>query len=182
MTTALVVIDVQESFRLQPSWESISLPAIVAQVQRLVAAARKAGNQVVWVLHSAPRSGGPFDPSSGLVTLQPGLTAAPGDITVVKTSHNAFTTTDLAQHLTRLGVHRLRVAGIRTEQCVGTTVRLASDMGYEVELVIDATATHPLPLASGGGVLAAEDVITRTAAALSGRFARITTVEEIVTG
>ena len=76
----------------------------------------------------------------------------------------------------------MRIAGIRTEQCVETTARLACDLGYEVEAVIDATATHPLPLADGSGELPAGQVISRTAAALSGRFATITTVEQVVGG
>ena len=76
----------------------------------------------------------------------------------------------------------MRIAGIRTEQCVETTARLAGDMGYEVEVVIDATATHSLALADGSGVLSAEEVVARTAAALSGRFATITTVDQVVEG
>jgi len=35
-----------------------------------------------------------------------------------KTSHNAFTTTNLQQILTARGVGELRVCGIRAEQCV----------------------------------------------------------------
>ena len=182
MSTALLVVDVQESFRLQPSWAQISAPDIVQRVQRLVSHARAGGDEVVWVLHSSPGSRGPFDPEGGMVALQPGLEVREGDLTVTKTSHNAFTTTNLAQQLTHRAVRRVRIAGIRTEQCVETTARLACDLGYEVEVVIDATATHPLPLADGSGELTAEQVISRTAAALSGRFATITTVEQVVGG
>ncbi|GMA41465.1 cysteine hydrolase family protein [Mobilicoccus caccae] len=180
MDTALVVIDVQESFRQQSSWSDISAPDIVARVKRLVEAARAREELVVWVLHASPGTGGPFDPDNGLVGLQPGLTPRSEDITVTKTSHNAFTTTNLAQHLTAGGVRRLRLAGIRTEQCVETTARVACDLGHDVEVVIDITATHPLPLPDGSGVLDAEEVIARTAAALSGRFATIVSVDEVV--
>lgn len=180
MTTALIVIDVQESFRQQSSWADISAPDIVERVTQLVDAAREADDVVAWVLHAAPGSGGPFDPVNGLVELQPGLTPLDGDITVLKTSHNAFTTTNLGQQLMLRNVDHLRIVGIRTEQCVETTVRLAYDMGYRMEVVIDATATHPLLLADGSGALTAEDVIARTAAALSGRFATITTIADVV--
>ena len=40
--TALVVIDVQESFRQRPIWAAVSNPDIVDQVDRLVDAARAA--------------------------------------------------------------------------------------------------------------------------------------------
>lgn len=182
MTHALILIDIQDSFRLQPSWEAISAPDIVERANRLVDAAHVAGDLVVWVLHQAPGSGGPFDPTSGLVTLQPGLRTSADDLTVIKTSHNAFTTTNLAQQLNRAGITTLRIAGIRTEQCVETTARLASDMGYQVDLVLDACATHPLPLSDGSGVLTAQQVTERTAAALGGRFATITTIDDVVAG
>lgn len=180
MSTALLVIDVQDSFRLQDSWTQISDPDVVARIRRLVDHARAEGHEVVWVLHADPGSGGPFDPEGGLVTLQPGLEPLPGETVVTKTVHNAFTTTGLGRDLLRHGVDRLRLAGIRIEQCVETTARLASDMGYDVEVVIDATATHPLPLADGSGVLNPREVIDRTAAALAGRFATITTVDRVV--
>ena len=145
MNTALVVIDVQDSFRLQPSWADISLPDIVTRTQHLIEAARVRGELVAWVLHHSPGTGSPFDPDGGLCVLQPGLEASEGDIQVTKTSHNAFTTTNLDQQLRRRGITRLRICGIRTEQCVETTTRLASDTGYDVELVADACATHPCP-------------------------------------
>lgn len=182
MKSALIVIDVQESFRRQKSWADISTPDIVQRTNRLTAAAREAGELVVWVLHQEPGSGGPFDPSNGLVMLQAGLQTADSDLRVVKTSHNAFTTTHLGQHLTQAGVRRLRVSGIRTEQCVETTVRLAADLGYDVELVIDACATHPLALPDGSGTLPSAQVTQRTVAALAGRFATITTIDEVVSG
>ncbi|WP_146792441.1 isochorismatase family protein [Agrococcus baldri] len=180
MTTALLVIDVQESFRRHPLWASVSNPQIAADVARLVEHARAVGDPVLWVLHAEPGSGGVFDPANGHVRLQEGLEPQPGEPVLVKRAHNAFTTTNLQQELTLRGIGRLRLAGIRTEQCVETTARLASDLGYEVEVVLDATATHPLSLHDGSGELSAAEVIARTAAALSGRFATITTIDEVL--
>jgi len=58
---------------------------------------------VAWVLHAEPGTGSAFDPASGFVRLMDGLAADPGDVVVTKTSRNAFTTTNLAQHLQRPG-------------------------------------------------------------------------------
>ena len=57
---------------------------------------------------------------------------------LTKTSHNAFTTTNLQQVLVGQGVGHVVVCGIRTEQCCETTARLASDLGAKVVGVSDA--------------------------------------------
>jgi nicotinamidase-related amidase len=193
MTRALLVIDVQESFRARPLWETISNPKIAHQVDRLVRLARQSGDTVVWVLHSEPGSGDVFDPALGHVRLMDELRRQEGEPLIHKTSHNAFTTTNLQQLLTERGVRELTVCGIRTEQCVETTTRLASDLGYTVTFVSDATATNPIPhrdapadqsvteLLADPRTLGAEDVIRRTEYALAGRFATIATVDQLET-
>src|SRR5436189_19437 len=119
---ALVVIDVQESFRQRPSWATISNP-------------------------------------------------------------------DIAKSIGRVG--EVVVCGIRTEQCVETTARVASDFGYDVTFVTDATATNPIEhrdapsdrsideILADPRTLRVEEIIARTEYALAGRFADIRTVEEL---
>jgi nicotinamidase-related amidase len=191
MTRALIVIDVQESFRARPLWETISDPKIAEQANRLVQLARRAGDLVVWVLHSEPGSGDVFDPALGHVRLIDGLERAAGEPLIHKTSHNAFTTTNLQQLLTEHGIRELTVCGIRTEQCVETTTRVASDFGYQVTFVTDATATNPIAhrdapadqtvaeLLADPRTLPADEIIRRTEYALAGRFATIATVDEL---
>ncbi|MEU2556764.1 isochorismatase family protein [Streptomyces sp. NPDC013313] len=174
MRRALIVIDVQESFRARPSWEQIANPGIAEPVNRLVRSARDNGDLVVWVLHTEPGSGGVFDPRSGHVRLLEELQQPlPGEPVLHKASHNAFTTTDLQRRLTEAGVGELWVCGIRTEQCVETTARIGGDLGYEVVFVADATTTNPI------GDLSAEAITERTLAVLRDRFARIATVDEL---
>ena len=190
--TALIVIDVQESFRQLPNWEVISNPGIVEQVNRLVAHARDRGHLVVWVQHAEPGSAGPFDPATGHVRPLDGLLPPrDGEPRLTKTSHNAFTTTNLQQLLTAHGIREVVVSGIRTEQCVETTARLASDLGYTVTFVTDATATTPIehrdapPGRSLDEILAdprtlpTDRITLRTEYALAGRFATVTTVAEL---
>ena len=191
MSRALIVIDVQESFRELPEWQTISNPEIVKPVARLVEAARSRNDLVVWVLHAEPGSVTPFDPASGYVRLMDGLSPGPGEPTITKSSHNAFTTTNLQQILTSERIAELVVCGIRTEQCCETTARVGSDLGYDVTFVTDATATNPIEhrdAASGRSAaeiladpatLPAADVIARTEYALAGRFATIASVEEL---
>jgi nicotinamidase-related amidase len=191
MTSALIVIDVQESFRQQPEWAAISNPGIVAQVNQLVRAARARGDLVVWVLHAEAGSGTVFDPASGCVRLIDGLAAQPGEPVITKTSHNAFTTTNLQQILTSRAIGDVVVCGIRTEQCCETTARVASDFGFNVTFVTDATATSPIEhwdapadrstdeILADPRTLQVGDILTRTEYALAGRFATIRTVAEL---
>jgi nicotinamidase-related amidase len=191
MKRALLVIDVQESFRQQPLWQAVSHPGIAEDVARLVEARRAAGDQVIWILHTEPGSGTVFDPEGGQVRLMAPLAPADGEVVLTKTSINAFTTTRLQQLLVSGGIGELMICGIRTEQCCETTARVASDLGYDVTFVIDATATHPIrhrdapadlsvaELLADPRTLPASAVIERTEYALAGRFATITSLAEL---
>ena len=192
MSRALVVIDVQKSFQQRPNWAAVSDPAIVKQVDRLVSAAREAGDLVIWILHSEPETGNVFDPALGHVQLMDGLAPLDGEPIITKTSINAFTTTNLQQTLTSRGIRELVICGIQTEQCCETTTRLASDLGYDVTFVTDATATFPIAhrdapanrtleeLLADPSTLSTDEIIRRTEYALAGRFATIRSVDEIV--
>jgi nicotinamidase-related amidase len=189
---ALIVVDVQESFRARPLWCTVSDPDVIANVKALVDGARERGDRVAWILHAEPGTGGVFDPASGHVRVVEELTPTDGEPTWVKTSYNAFSTTGLQQWLVANRIHRLIVCGLRTEQCVETTTRVACDYGYEVTFAIDATATFPIPhpdapagwsveeLLADPRTLGTEEIKTRTVYALAGRFADVRTVKEIL--
>jgi nicotinamidase-related amidase len=191
MTRALLVIDVQESFRQAPLWPTISNPDIASDVARLVDGVRANGDLVVWVLHTEPGSGSAFDPDGGHVRYLEPLAPKPGEPQLTKTSHNAFTTTNLQQLLTQRGITEVVVCGIRTEQCAETTARVAFDLGYQVTFVTEATATNPIAhrdapsgqtaeqLLADPRTLPASAVIERTEYALAGRFATIATIDEV---
>ena len=81
----------------------------------------------------------------------------------------------------RFCFNRLIVSGIRTEQCCETTTRHASDLGYSVDYVTEATLTFPMTHASGT-LFSPDDIRKRTELVLAGRFARITTVDGALAG
>lgn len=182
MTTALIVIDVQQSFLHRPIWDRVSDPDIVATVNRLIHAAHEHSVPVHWVWHAEPGTGDVFDPDRGLVTPMDGLDIRPGEPQFTKTSRNAFTTTNLAQYLTTAGIDHLVICGIQTEQCCETTARVAADLGYRVTFVTGATATFPVTRPDTGETLPAADIIERTEFALAGRFADIATIDTAFAG
>lgn len=64
------------------------------------------------------------------------------EIVLPKTSSNVFVSTTIDYVLRNLGIRQLVVCGFITDQCVGSAVRDACDLGYLVTLVTDGTATY----------------------------------------
>src|SRR5690606_21408615 len=139
--SALIVIDVQESFRYAPYWREDDLPAFRAALLRLDAGCRARGVPVVHVFHVG--QAGPFAEDSGLIRAFDWLPGKPAAV-FHKHTHNAFTDTGLDLWLRRRGIGRLIISGIRTEQCCETTARVGADIGYQVDFVTAATLTFPM--------------------------------------
>ena len=178
-TTALLLIDVQESFRARPYWNETEAPAFFERTNALVAGAQARGIPIVQVFHTdGPNNAdNPFSHASGLI--RPLAELAPFDAALVveKHRHSALVGTGLAIWLHQQGIRRLIVAGIRTEQCCETTTRHASDEGWEVDYVTEATMTLEMRTPTGRTLSPAE-IRERTETVLAGRFATICTVDQ----
>ena len=179
MKSCLLVIDAQQSFRHRPYFTQSHLPAYLAAQNALISGCVSAGVPVVRVLHSdgPEETGNPFAHISGHVRPLDGLTGFDATATFVKHRHSALVGTGLDVWLTQHGVQRLIVSGIRTEQCCETTTRHASDMGWSVDFVTEATLTFDMQQPNGLW-LSASDLAMRTATVLEGRFATLCTVRQ----
>lgn len=176
--TALLVIDAQESFRHRDYWSDADVPAFVDRLQALIDGAKIHGLPVIQVLHVEPE--GPFSLASGHVRTLAPLSIAP-DAIFHKQRHSALIGSGLPVWLTEHGIGHLIVSGIRTEQCCETTTRHASDLGYAVDFVSEATLTFAMTGADGRHWSAA-DIKARSELVLADRFARIATVEQALVG
>jgi ureidoacrylate peracid hydrolase len=66
----------------------------------------------------------------------------PGDVVALEHwCSSGFANTDLDQQLKAHGIDRLIVIGVRANTCVEATVRFAAELGYDVTVVEDATAS-----------------------------------------
>jgi nicotinamidase-related amidase len=175
MNTALLVIDIQDSFKYDPRrWATRNNPQFEEKVTELIATFREASLPVFFILHNDSDPG--FRAGDPEVQLMDFLDRRESDPLLTKNTRNAFTSTDLQQRLDAQGVRKLIISGISTEQCCETTARVAADLGYDVDFVTEATATFPI------GSLSTEAIVERTEAVLDKRFARITTVAEVKKG
>jgi nicotinamidase-related amidase len=178
MKTCLLVIDVQQSFAERPYFSHDGLEAFLDAQNRLIAGARERGLPLVRVLHEEPGdSSHPFSRASGLLRPLEGLRPFEATHEVTKTRHSALVGTGLDVWLVEQGVRRLLVSGIRTEQCCETTTRHASDLGWQVDFVPEATMTWAIT-ERDGALFDAGAIRRRTAAVLHERFARVIGVEE----
>ncbi|HEV7504490.1 MAG TPA: isochorismatase family protein [Thermoanaerobaculia bacterium] len=176
--SALLVIDVQDSFKAGPRWERRSSPKFEENIDWLVQAYRTAGLPVIFVLHTDPDDG--FATDSPYFKLMDFLVRQEEEPLLIKNTRNAFTSTNLQDRLWEKGVERLVITGIQTEQCCETTARLAADLGYDVDFVTEATMTFPIADPATGDELSTDEILRRTEFVLRGRFARIAKVDTLV--
>lgn len=184
MKSALLVIDVQQSFTRRSYWDEAELPAFLQSVQQLVNRARRADVPVLQVFHvdeEGPENA--FSLESGLIKTLPQLDIRPTEV-FTKAVHSAmFATTrngrSLDYWLRANGIQHLIVTGIRTEQCCETTTRHASDLGYSVSFATDATLTFPM-VSGSGRKFTAQEIRERTELVLQDRFAQVQRSDAVV--
>ena len=177
--SALLVIDAQESFTVRPRWARRANHDFEANVSTLVDAYRAAGLPIFYFLHTDGDA--EFAIDSPHLRLMDFLSPRPGEPVMLKDTRNCFTSTTLQAKLVGLGVRRLAITGIQLEQCCETTARVAADLGYAVDFVVDATDTFPIPNTDvPGEELGVDAVVERTIYALRGRFARIVSTATLV--
>jgi nicotinamidase-related amidase len=180
MRQALIVVDVQESFRRRPYFREQDLPAFLRNVQSLINRCQDRGIPIAQVFHQEPGDDvdNPFSAASGWVRTMRELTL-PAAAVFHKSVHSAMFARStegatLEDWLRQRGIGELLICGIRTEQCCETTTRHASDLGFAVRYVTDATLTFPMRTRAGREVSAAE-IQERTEMVLDGRFAQVVT-------
>lgn len=171
----LIIIDAQKEYLSGPLALS-GMDAAVANIKKLVTAARAAGRPVIHVRHLGT-VGGLFDPQGERGEFIPGLEPQGDEAVIGKLLPSAFHGTDLKNRLEGLGLD-LVVCGFMSHSSVSTTVRAAKNLGFRCTLVEDACATRDLPYKDG--VLSAEHVQQTEMAIMADNFAAIAQTSDLV--
>jgi ureidoacrylate peracid hydrolase len=165
--TGLVVIDPYNDFISEGGkvWDRLKGVAegnmCVPHMSQVLDAARGAGIRVFYALHHRYRPGD-YEDWTYIAPIQKAAWShktfefgtwggeirsefepQPGDI--VAHEHwcsSGFANTDLDLQLKTHGIHQLIVIGLITHTCVEATVRYGAELGYEVTVVKDATASY----------------------------------------
>lgn len=179
MNTALVMIDIQNDYfpagtnALEGSLQAVD------QASRLLEWFREAGLPRFHVQHLSTRPGaGFFLSGTPGAEIHSSVQPAAEESVIVKHFPNSFRETSLLRALEALEIKRLVVAGMMTHMCVDATVRAAVDLGFDVYVAADACATKALRF--GGETVPARHVHAAFLAALSGVYAEVAMVDDLL--
>jgi len=175
----LLVIDVQKAFD-DPAWGPRNNHSAEANIALLIKFWRSKQRTLIHIHHSANEElvASRFHPSK--VGHEPKYEGQPlpGEAIFIKVVNSAFIGTELEQHLQDNNIEKLVVVGLTTDHCVSTSVRMASNLGFKVSLVSDATATFARKF--NGVYYTAEQIHAVQLASLNDEFCQVVTTENIL--
>jgi len=178
MTTALVLIDLQNDYFSGGAMELVEAEEAVAQARTLLRAFRTRALPIFHIQHIATRPGATFflpgTPGAGIHAAVEPLAE---ETVVTKHFPSGFRETALLENLRAVRASRLVLAGMMTHMCVDTTVRAAADLGFECLLAQDGCATRALQFS--GRQVDAQQVQLAYLAALNGAFCKVQPAQTI---
>ena len=178
MTTALLIVDIQNDYFPGGAMEVVGAQAAGAQAAKLLALFRDQGRPIVHMQHIARRAGATFFlPGTPGAEIHAGVRPAGDEPVFQKHFPNSFRETPLLDHLHQAKISSLVIAGMMTHMCIDTTTRAAADLGFACSLAHDACATRALSF--GGVQVPAESVQAAYLAGLNGLFAKVRSVNEL---
>ena len=178
--TALVLIDVQQGLA-DPSLGKRNNPDAEANMARLLAAWRQRRQPVIHIRHCSVEPGSTLRPELPGNAFKDEVKPLPHEKTFSKTVNSAFIGTGLEQYLRESGISALVITGLTTDHCVSASTRMASDLGFEVKLVADATAAFERRNYDGEHY-SGETIHRVNLASLNGEFCRVCTTAELLDG
>jgi nicotinamidase-related amidase len=181
MKSALILIDIQNDYFPGGAMELVGMSPAAAKARKLLAACRQARRPIFHVQHLAL---GPeatfFRPDTAGVEIHESVRPLPGEALVRKHYPNAFRDTGLLEVLISAGVEAVIIAGAMSHMCIDATTRAAFDFGFKCTVIHDACATRDLTFE--GRTIHAAQVHGAFMAALGMRYARVTALEDFLSG
>lgn len=178
-STALIVVDMQKGFDDESFFGQRNNPECESNVAKLIETWRSQDWPVIYVRHDSHDELSPLAPGKEGNAFKEVITGKP-DLLVVKSVHSAFLgKPDLHGWLLEEGIKGVAICGIQTNVCCETTARMASDLGYEVLFVGDATATFDI-VAPNHQVFRARELARYTVVNLQAEFAQVLFTAELV--
>ena len=148
--TALLLIDIQKGL---DQWDfyggNRNNPKVEENARTILEYFRKMELPIFHVRHSSTNPASPLHASKPGFEIKDDLKPLPDEPVFTKNVNSAFIGTDLEQVLKDANISKLVVAGLTTNHCISTSVRMAANLGFEVILISDACATFDFIGAKG---------------------------------
>lgn len=179
-TPALLLIDLQKGFEDEEYWGgNRNNRNAESNCMLLLDKWRELGLPIFHIRHSSTNPNSPLHNSKMGFNFIDGFEPKNNEIEIVKSVNSAFIGTDLDEQLKSNGTSSVVIAGLTTNHCVSTTVRMAGNLGYKTILVSDATATFDR-IGVNGEKFDSELIHQTTLANLNGEFAEVLTTSVVV--
>lgn len=175
-TTALIIIDVQQGFD-DPKWGVRNNPQAEDNISALLTHWRTQQWPVIHIQHLSTEPTSPLHPNQKGCEFKTCATPKKNEIVFKKNVNSAFIGTGLEHHLRTHHLNRLVIVGLTTDHCVSTTARMAGNLGFEVMLISDATATFNR-VGIDGTEYSADDIHAIHLASLNGEFCCVKNTEQ----
>ncbi len=146
---------------------------------RLLAYFRKHSLPVLHVQHISDNPQSQFHNKQNQV-FKSGFEPITSEPVFQKMVNSAFIGTNLETYLRTNQICHLVVVGLTLPHCVSTTTRMAANLGFEVTLLADATASFTLSN-KNGQTISPETIHEIHLLSLQDEFAQILTTEEFLT-
>ncbi len=180
MTTALLIVDIQNDYFSDGNMALVGMDAAAEKASKLLGTFRSEELPLYHVQHVSIRPGATFFiPNTHGVEIHEAVKPRAGEPLVQKHFPNAFRDTPLLEKVRADSVDELVICGAMSHMCIDATTRAAFDLGFKCTVVEDACATRDLTFQ--GETVAAKDVHAAFMAALSVPYARIVTAEDYTT-
>ena len=175
---ALLVIDVQKGFD-DPSWGKRNNPHAESNIALLLSAWRRKQLPVIHIQHCSVQPDSPLRPNKPGNEFKEEALPIAGEERFTKTVNSAFIGTKLEQYLQDQRITDLVVVGLTTDHCVSTSTRMAGNLGFNVTLVSDATATFDRT-GHDGVEYSAEDIHRIHLVSLNDEFCKVRSTEWVL--
>ena len=139
---ALIIIDMQKGF-FKNILGKRNNPQAENNILKILENFRKENKEIIHIQHLSMDEKGILFTNEDREFLK-SLEPLPNETIFQKSVNSAFIRTNLENYLRNKSIDKLIIVGMTLPHCVSTTIRMASNLGFKVILIEDATITFEI--------------------------------------
>jgi len=174
----LLLIDLQQAID-RPGWGERNNPTAEMQIERLLAHWRHMRWPVWHIRHSSTEPASHYRPGQPAHAFKPQAAPLENEAVIDKQHNSAFIGTNLETLLKAAQHDTLVVVGVKTNNSVEATVRMAGNLGFRTYLVADACFTFDQTDWNGTS-RSADEVHAMSLANLDGEYCTVMTTATVL--